>query len=85
MTQIKLGIIFHISCFNYSSLIPYQAPENHHPQFINVVVGSVVVVLLLLALGIFITYMATKSFFKKKMLSQLSDPSVYSKESSKVY
>lgn len=59
------------------------APENHHPQFINVVVGSVAVVAFLLALGIFITYMATKSFFKKKMLSQSSDSSVYSKESSK--
>ncbi|KAM4736350.1 tumor necrosis factor receptor superfamily member 1A [Anableps anableps] len=57
--------------------------EPHHSQFINMIAGAVVVVFVLLVLGILITYVATKWFFKKKLQSQFSNPSVQSKESSK--
>ncbi|MEQ2295500.1 hypothetical protein AMECASPLE_015115 [Ameca splendens] len=66
-----------------STPVKTKGPDQHHPQFINIIVGSVVAVFVLLAWGIFITYMATKHLIKKKIRSQSSISSVTTKEASK--
>uniref|UniRef100_A0A3Q2UEH4 Tumor necrosis factor receptor superfamily, member 1a n=1 Tax=Fundulus heteroclitus TaxID=8078 RepID=A0A3Q2UEH4_FUNHE len=59
-------------------------PDHHHPPIINLIAGSVAVVFVVLALGISITYMATKSFIKRKLQRQSSYPPSPSNEDSKV-
>uniref|UniRef100_A0A1A7Z3M1 Tumor necrosis factor receptor superfamily, member 1A n=1 Tax=Iconisemion striatum TaxID=60296 RepID=A0A1A7Z3M1_9TELE len=58
-------------------------PKPNNNLLLNVVAGCVVVVLVLLVLVVLITFLATKRFTKKKMLSLSSQPSDVSVESVK--
>nr|XP_015805692.2 tumor necrosis factor receptor superfamily member 1A isoform X2 [Nothobranchius furzeri] len=60
---------------------PGPEPKNH--LLINLVAGSVVVVLVLLALVVLVTFLATKRFTKKKMPTLSSQTSEVSVESGK--
>ncbi|XP_012725794.2 tumor necrosis factor receptor superfamily member 1A [Fundulus heteroclitus] len=71
-------------CAQYCSTpVQTKGPDHHHPPIINLIAGSVAVVFVVLALGISITYMATKSFIKRKLQRQSSYPPSPSNEDSK--
>ncbi|PWA23965.1 hypothetical protein CCH79_00010920, partial [Gambusia affinis] len=59
-----------------------KVPTHHHPQFMNMTIGFTVLVVLLV-LGILITFIATKRSFNKKMMSLSSKSSVPQTEQSK--
>uniref|UniRef100_A0A3B5MQK5 Tumor necrosis factor receptor superfamily, member 1a n=1 Tax=Xiphophorus couchianus TaxID=32473 RepID=A0A3B5MQK5_9TELE len=60
----------------WRSSFPSLCPAHHHPQFMNMIIGFAVLVVLLV-LGILITFIATKRSFNKKMLSLSSKSSVH--------
>ncbi|XP_054903700.1 tumor necrosis factor receptor superfamily member 1A [Poeciliopsis prolifica] len=59
-----------------------KGPAHHHPQFVNLIIGFAAVVVLLV-LGILITFIVTKRSFHKKMLSLSSKSCVPQTEQSK--
>ncbi|XP_017270919.1 tumor necrosis factor receptor superfamily member 1A [Kryptolebias marmoratus] len=57
-----------------------EAPKGKHNLIINIIAGSAAVVFVLLVVVVFITFVATKRFTKKKMLSQSSQHADVPKE-----